>query len=101
MRVDKTAFEFEWDEGNVEKNWEKHKVFFKEAEEVFFNEPFDIRADEKHSEIEDRFVILGVTDGGRMLSVVFTLRKNKIRVISARVQDRKERKIYEKIKTNT
>ena len=92
---------FDWDSLNIDKNWMKHKVYYKEAEQIFFNEPFDIRLDEKHSQVEDRFVILGVTDKGRKISAIFTLRNNKIRVISARTQDRKERRIYEKIKTDT
>ncbi len=91
---------FDWDEANTEKNWRKHKVYYKEVEQVFFNEPFNIERDKKHSQVEDRFVILGITHERRKLSVVFTLRKNKVRVISARDQDRKERRVYEKIKTN-
>jgi len=88
--------EFDWDEGNRDKNYKKHKVSFKEAEEVFFNQPLKVFKDKKHSQIEKRFIALGRTDNGRKLFIVFTIRKNKLRVISARDQSRKERKIYEK-----
>jgi uncharacterized protein len=86
---------FDWDEGNKQKNWEKHQVDFRECEEVFFNQPLLIKEDMKHSFQEKRFYVLGQSDFGRTLFLVFTLRNNKIRVISARDQSKKERKIYE------
>jgi uncharacterized protein len=85
---------FDWDEGNKQKNWEKHLVDFRECEEVFFNQPLLINEDTKHSSQEKRFYVLGRSDIGRTLFLVFTLRNNKIRVISARDQSKKERKIY-------
>lgn len=45
--------EFDWDEANKHKNWKKHKIFYKECEEVFFNQPF-IKEDTKHSAVEKR-----------------------------------------------
>jgi len=86
---------FDWDDGNKQKNWEKHQVDFRECEEVFFNQPLLIKEDSKHSSQEKRFFVLGRSDIGRTLFLVFTLRNNKIRVISARDQSKKERKIYE------
>jgi uncharacterized DUF497 family protein len=86
---------FDWDEGNKQKNWEKHQVDYRECEEVFFNQPLLIREDTKHSSQEKRYFVLGRSDIGRLLFLVFTIRNNKIRVISAREQSRKERKIYE------
>lgn len=86
---------FEWDEGNLTKNWEKHQVSALECEQVFFNRPLIALPDERHSESEPRFYALGQTDSGRRLFVVFTARSNFIRVISARGMGRKERKIYE------
>ena len=86
---------FQWDEGNLLKNWEKHRVAAVECEQVFFNQPVLAVPDEQHSDTETRFYILGQTDGGRELFVVFTTRGNLIRVISARDMNRKERKIYE------
>jgi uncharacterized protein len=86
---------FQWDEGNLLKNWERHQVTAVECEQVFFNQPVLAAPDEQHSETEARFYILGQTDTGRKLFVVFTTRGNLIRVISARDMNRKERKSYE------
>ena len=87
---------FDWDDGNARKN-EKHGVTMAEAEQVFFNVPLLLLADEKHSRLESRHHALGRTDEGRLVHVAFTLRKaaSKIRVISARDMHRKERVIYE------
>jgi uncharacterized DUF497 family protein len=86
---------FEWDDGNLTKNWEKHQVSALECEQIFFNRPLIALPDQRHSESEPRFYALGQTDSGRRLFVVFTARANSIRVISARDMSRKERKIYE------
>lgn len=85
---------FDWDEGNLDKNWERHRVAFWEAEEAFFNQPTVVAFDPGHSESEDRYYCLGKTDAGRLLYVVFTLRGQLIRVISARDMNKKERRIY-------
>ena len=90
---------FEWDEGNLKKNWVKHHVSAAECEQAFFNEPLQVFEDVMHSEHERRFNALGRTDAGRRLFVVFVTRKNWVRVLSARDMSRKERKefrIYEK-----
>jgi uncharacterized DUF497 family protein len=87
---------FDWDKGNVQKNWQKHKVSSRECEEVFFNEPLILFKDEKHSKKEKRFGVLGITNKNRKLTAIFTLRDNKIRVISARNQSQKERRQYGK-----
>lgn len=92
---------FEWDEGNIDKNFKKHKVTNKETEEVFNDKSLKIFKDAKHSKIEQRFVAYGVTNADRKLTVVFTLRSRKIRVISARSQNKNERRVYEKVKINT
>ena len=88
---------FGWDKNNIDKNWKKHKVHYKEAEEVFLNKPIKIFPDIKHSlETEKRYLALGKTDSETMLTIIFTIRNKIIRVISARKQNRKERNIYEK-----
>jgi uncharacterized DUF497 family protein len=92
---------FQWDNGNSLKSWVKHKVSEGEAEQAFLNEPLLLWEDKKHSEQENRFWALGRTDQGRHLFVVFTIRKNLARIISARNMNRKEREAYEKFKTNT
>ncbi len=87
---------FDWDEGNRYKNEKKHQVYSSECEEVFFNKPLLIFPDTKHSQDENRYYVLGQTGQNRKLFIVFVIRNNKIRVISARNMSRKERKIYEK-----
>lgn len=87
---------FDWDEGNIDKNWIKHKVHFREAEEIFFNKPLKIFPDTKHSITEKRFQALGVTNNKRKLSIFFAIRYKKIRIISARDQNKKERTKYAK-----
>lgn len=102
MRVLKDPVEFDWDNGNIQKNWERHRVSQKEAEEVFQNEHNIIYPDEKHSVKEKRYTIFGVTKELRKLSIVFTLRQSKIRIIMARDMSKKERRGYEaEIKKNT
>ncbi len=95
MRYAEQIDGFEWDEGNLDKNWLLHQVLNTEAEQIFFNEPLIIKEDTRHSsKSEIRFHGLGSTDNGRCLFVVFTLRENKIRIISARDMSRKERTMY-------
>lgn len=86
---------FEWDEGNAAKNWIKHKVSQSECERVFFNLPLVVGDDSKHSRVENRYFALRQTDTGRGLFVVFTVRGDRIRVISARDMNRKERRTYD------
>lgn len=90
---------FEWDESNVEKNWEKHKVTPVESEQIFFNKPLIVAHDIKHSQSEVRYYALGITDSKRYLFVAFTIRNHLIRVISSRNMSKKERKIYERQST--
>ncbi len=94
---------FEWDQGNARKSADKHGVSQAEAERVFFNEPFLVLPDPKHSQQEPRHHALGTTDEGRLLHVTFTLRVHGrlIRVISARDMHRKERTFYEQAKEDT
>ena len=70
---------FEWHEGNLLKNWEKHRVSASECEQVFFNHPLVAGLDKKHSQSESRYYALGITDEKRKLFIVFTLRKRLIR----------------------
>lgn len=90
---------FDWDEGNRDKNWLKHLVSNRESEELFFNLPLIVVADIKHSELEERFFALGQTNDGRLLFISFTVRLNKIRVISARDMSQKERERYAQANT--
>ena len=85
---------FNWDEHNLCKNWEKHLVMMSECEEIFFNQPLIVFDDLKHSRLEKRFYSLGRTDKKRKLFIVFTIRNNLIRVISARSMSKKEKVRY-------
>jgi uncharacterized DUF497 family protein len=85
---------FDWDEGNRNKNWINHQVSSEECEEVFFNIPLLLQPDPAHSQKETRYYILGQTNAGRLLFIAFTLRSDKIRVISARDMSKKERTAY-------
>ena len=94
---------FDWDVGNSRKSEEKHGVTPAEVEQIFFNDPVFITPDERHSESEQRYRALGETANGRLLMVIFTLRRSGtlVRVISARNMNTKERKLYEQeIKSN-
>lgn len=86
---------FEWDEANIKKNWLKHEVTPSECEQIFFNQPLVVANDIEHSQKENRYYALGQTDTKRLLFVVFTIRRNLIRVISVRDMNRKERRVYE------
>lgn len=87
---------FEWDQYNQAKNWLKHKVLWEECEESFFDPNKKIYQDVKHSMQEPRYLLLGKTKHHRILFSVFTVRKRRIRIISARPLNNKERPLYEK-----
>lgn len=86
---------FNWDDRNLSKNWLKQQVSKRESEQVFFNEPIIVFEDIKHSKSEMRYFLLGKTDKNRLLMIVFTIRRDLIRVISARDMSKKERSFYE------
>ena len=85
---------FDWDEWNTKKIWSKHQVSRAECEQVLFNQPLVVGEDAEHSQEEVRFYALGQTDKGREIFLVFTIRGDLIRVITARDMSRKERRIY-------
>ena len=68
----KEPISFEWDKGNEEKNWLKHNVSKIEAEDAFYDNKKLILEDIKHSENESRYILMGKTQKGRMLFIVFT-----------------------------
>jgi len=88
---------FDWDDGNIHKNEDKHGLKWTSIEEVFFNEPLLIVEDFKHSLNECRCVALGKNNFDDLVTVIFTVRNNFIRVISARTMSKKERKAYERV----
>lgn len=86
---------FQWDLGNARKLLERHAVEPGECEQAFFVEPLVVSTDEKHSAAEPRWRALGQTLAGRRLHIVFTVRGELIRVISARDMTRRERQAYD------
>lgn len=86
---------FEWDTYNSEKIRARHGVTPVECEQVFFNRPIVVGDDVRHSASENRFYSLGQTDSHRPLFLVFTVRNEKMRVISARDMNKKERGVYQ------
>ena len=92
---------FDWDDGNIYKNEKKHGLKWQLIEEVFFNEPLLLLEDLKHSSHECRCFALGQTDDETTLFVVFTKRVEKIRVLSARQMNKKERSIYEQVEKDS
>src|SRR3989344_8420673 len=83
-RILKEVSGFEWDAGNIQKSFVKHEVSNEECEETFFDHNKEIQKDVLHSMDEKRYVLIGQTRKKRLLYIIFTLRKNKVRVISAR-----------------
>jgi uncharacterized protein len=91
---------FSWDPKKAARNLEKHDVTFFEAASIFSDpEALDL-ADETHSGEEQRSWRIGLSDEGRVLTVVYTVRRSQdgetIRIISARRASRKERSAYAK-----
>ncbi len=93
-RILKEVSGFEWDAGNRQKSLVKHEVSNEECEETFFDYNKEIQKDILHSINEERHVLIGQTKKRRLLYLIFTIRKNKIRVIFARDLNKKERKLY-------
>jgi uncharacterized DUF497 family protein len=89
------SLEFEWDDDKAKKNLKKHGVSFEEASSVF-GDPLAVTIpDPLHSAEEDHFITLGESNRRRFLVVVSTDRGDNIRIISARVATRRERRHYE------
>ncbi len=87
--------EFEWDKNNQTKIRLKHGITPEEAEQSLFNRR-SIIFDTRHSKAEKRYQLLGMSNDGRILFIVFTIRNFKIRIISARSANKKERIDYDK-----
>lgn len=82
----------EWDENKNQRNIEKHGISFQTAALVFADEERIEYYDKLHSQDEDRYVVLGCVQG--ILYVVYTMRDEYARLISARMATARERKIY-------
>ncbi len=86
------SYSFEWDPEKEKNNIAKHKVDFKTAMQVFKDPDYVEIYDMEHSEIEDRYIAIGSV--GKILFVVFTERTDNIRIISARLASKLERRLY-------
>jgi uncharacterized DUF497 family protein len=86
---------FEWDPEKAEANTSKHGVSFAEAITAF-GDPLSMNmSDPDHSEGEQRFIVLGISDRYRLLVVSYTERPPRTRIITARLATRRERRQYE------
>lgn len=85
---------FEYDRQKAQTNWQKHGVSFAEAEFVFFD-PLAIHDIDPDATGEERFIAVGMGNSGLLMVVVYTMRGNAIRLISARRATRQEAKAYE------
>ncbi len=88
--------QFEWDENKNKLNIKKHKVSFDEAITVFYDPAALIIHDPDHSEDEERFLIMGLSQTLKVLVVCHCYRENEevIRIISARKADKDETRKY-------
>ena len=89
---------FEWDDKKNRSNIVKHGVSFEEASTVFYDENAVLFDDPDHSEYEDRFLIIGISESLRICIVSHCYREDDevIRIISARKATRSETEFYEK-----
>ena len=87
---------FDWDQWNIQKNEVKHGVSMLEAESVFYDKKYKLYEDVKHSDkTEKRYILYGKSMENKILMVGFTMRKGKVRIITARTASKKEKNIYE------
>jgi len=86
---------FEWDPKKARSNLRKHKVSFEEAATALKDPMAATGCDPDHSVGEERFITFGVSERGRLLVVAHTEENDILRIISARVASKGERKIYE------
>ena len=87
--------DFEWDPDKARANESKHGVSFFEACEVFDDDHSSTARDPDHSLDENRYLIFGMSKGGKHLVISYTERNGRIRLISAREMTPRERKAYE------
>jgi len=94
---------FDWDDAKARRNRIKHKVSFDEARSIFGDRFLVTFPDEKHSQVEDRFISIGTSSKNRVILVVHTEYDEDdaiiiIRFINARKATPAEREVYEKAK---
>jgi hypothetical protein len=85
--------EFEWDTAKDKSNQDKHGISFEEIKEIFLY-AMSVKIDTRFDYGETRYIGIGRNDKDNLFTVVFTYRDSKIRIISARSSNKKEKKIY-------
>ncbi len=101
--LEQDQFEFEWDDGNRTKSLEKHQINCEEAESVFTINNNNIKilgiqVSPQYETDKERYGIFGITNTNKYVFLCFTLKENnKIRVISIRETNKKERALYDKL----
>ena len=90
--------EFDWDDDKAEINIVRHGISFLEATSVFDDDLSITFLDPDHSIDEERLIIIGHSNRGRLLFVSHTDRNRRPRIISAREVTRRERKVYEDVR---
>jgi uncharacterized DUF497 family protein len=88
---------FEWDDAKAAGNLRKHKVTFEEASTIFADELSLTGRDPDHSLGEQRFITFGLSAAKHILAVSHAERGDVIRIISARLATRMERRMYEEV----
>ena len=87
---------FEWDRKKAESNLAKHGISFEEARTVFYDENARLIDDPDHSGDEDRFILMGISQGLRIITVCHCYRdEDRIRLISARKATKQEKHFYQ------
>jgi uncharacterized protein len=93
------SFEYQWDSGNYTKSTAKHGVSSEDVESVFnLRMAVPIGRQVSPSVEEERLCVIGPALSGKSISVVFTLRDGKVRPISSRPANKKEKLIYEEVR---
>ena len=87
--------EFEWDRRKAKYNLRKHGVSFEEASTVFDDVLAAFYEDPDHSVHEKRFLMIGTSARGRLFYIAFADRNERMRIISARMPTKEEKKLYE------
>jgi hypothetical protein len=94
-RLDIGGLEFEWHPKKADANLKKHKVSFEEAKTIFGDPNVLVVPDLVHSVGEERSLAIGRSGDGRLLIICMTEREDRLRIISARLAERWERREYE------
>ena len=87
---------FEWDEVKARENLRKHRIPFDEGKTIFNDPCLCTFPDNEHSADEGRYINIGLSVHGRVLILIYTERRDKIRIISCRKATMRERRFYEK-----